>query len=99
VTVHFRDPSDFTVFNTAEARKRFDGRWKANRPHSVETWMGPYEVNLNYYPTWMGDDRFVVMKTERALNLLLDPPAPGNAPQTETAPSAHFSKREVGRDP
>ncbi|MBL0059205.1 MAG: glycosyltransferase family 39 protein [Elusimicrobia bacterium] len=99
VTVGFREPSDFTVFNTAEARNRFDGRWKANRPHSVETWMGPYEVNLNYYPTWMGDDRFVVMKTERALNLLLDPRTPRTGAQTDAGPSAQLPQREVGPHP
>ena len=49
VTGDYKEPSDFAIFNTAEARERFHGRWKANRPDTCETWFGPFEVNLNYY--------------------------------------------------
>lgn len=68
----FADPAletDFTVFSTKEAGGRWVGRWPANRPGYVETWFGPREVNLNYYPTWLGDPRFVVMRTDRAMRL------------------------------
>lgn len=61
--------TDFTVFSTKEAGGRWVGRWPANRPRYVETWFGPREVNLNYYPTWLGDPRLVVMRTERAMRL------------------------------
>jgi hypothetical protein len=81
VTEDYRQPSDFTIFNTAEARERFHGRWPANRPHTVETWFCPFEVNLNYYPTWLGNHRFVVMKTDKALNVLNPPLFPNRDPQ------------------
>jgi hypothetical protein len=62
-------PTDFTVFNTAEAKSRWIGRWPANRSGTVVTTFGPREVNLDYYPTWLGDPRLVVMRTDRALRL------------------------------
>jgi hypothetical protein len=27
----------------------------------TRTWFGPYEVNFDYYPAWLGSDRIVVM--------------------------------------
>lgn len=38
----------------------------ANRADLTETWFGTYEVNYNYYPSWWGDDRIIVMSTENA---------------------------------
>jgi hypothetical protein len=29
-------------------------------------WFGPMEVNFDYYPTWQGDERIVVMPLARA---------------------------------
>lgn len=40
----------------------------ANRFSLYETPYGPYEVNLNYYPSWDGDSRLVVIKLQDALN-------------------------------
>lgn len=40
----------------------------ANRFGLYETPYGPYEVNLNYYPSWDGDSRLVVIKVQDALN-------------------------------
>ncbi|MEN8184947.1 MAG: hypothetical protein ABFS46_20695, partial [Myxococcota bacterium] len=28
-------------------------------------WFGPYEVNFNFYPSWLGSDRIVVLPAER----------------------------------
>jgi hypothetical protein len=39
----------------------------ANRRGYATTWFGPYEVNYDYYPTWMGADRIVVMPREHFL--------------------------------
>lgn len=44
-------------------------RWTANRPGYVRTWFGPYEVNFDYYPTWQGRDRLLVMPTDRVVGL------------------------------
>jgi hypothetical protein len=40
----------------------------ANRFGLYEPPYGPYEVNLNYYPSWDGDSRLVVIKLQDALN-------------------------------
>jgi hypothetical protein len=40
----------------------------ANRFGLYETPYGPYEVNLNYYPSWDGDSRLVAIKVQDALN-------------------------------
>jgi 4-amino-4-deoxy-L-arabinose transferase-like glycosyltransferase len=54
----------------------FFGSEAANRPahqawhHAyVERWFGPLEVNYNYYPSWGGRDRIVVVKVDRARQL------------------------------
>lgn len=44
-------------------------RWTANRPDYTRAWFGPYEVNFNYYPTWQGRDRLLVMPVHHALPL------------------------------
>jgi Dolichyl-phosphate-mannose-protein mannosyltransferase len=36
-------------------------------------WFGPYEINWDYYTTWDGDDRIVILDTARALNLGMVP--------------------------
>jgi len=38
----------------------------ANRPGLTKTWFGPYEVNFDYYPTWRGSDRILVMSMPNA---------------------------------
>jgi hypothetical protein len=39
----------------------------ANRPNVYDPVFGPYEVNLDYYPSWDEDERIVVMPMEAAL--------------------------------
>jgi hypothetical protein len=46
---------------------RENGRSYSNRFGMYRTPFGPYEVNFNYYPSWDGDTRLVVMKLEDAL--------------------------------
>jgi hypothetical protein len=40
----------------------------ANRPDVYDPVFGPYEVNLDYYPSWNEDGRIVVMPMEAALS-------------------------------
>ncbi len=40
--------------------------WPRNRPGLVTAIFGPWEVNFDYYPTWIGDDRILVMTLEQA---------------------------------
>ncbi len=74
-------PADYLVFSTGEAGKRFDGLWPANRWNYLEKYFGPYEVNWNYYPTWLGDFRLVIMKKERGLKLMGPPSRDGHPGQ------------------
>lgn len=39
--------------------------WPCNRPGTVITWFGPYEVNFEYYCSWM-DPRVLLMTKEEA---------------------------------
>lgn len=47
--------------------------WPANHPDTLQTWFGPWEVNLNYYPSWQGQDRMVVIGKETAKSLGIIP--------------------------
>lgn len=38
-----------------------------NRPNVYDPIFGPYEINMDYYPSWMEDDRIMVMPMEDAL--------------------------------
>ena len=41
-------------------------QWPANDPDLTEKVIGPYEVNFNYYPTWSGHNRIVILRADRA---------------------------------
>ncbi len=41
-------------------------KWKANDPWQSERVFGPREVNFDWYPSWGGDDRVVVMSLAKA---------------------------------
>ena len=43
--------------------------WRANRLNYTERWFGPYEVNFDYYPSWEGNDRILVMNRADAVML------------------------------
>lgn len=43
--------------------------WPRNQPGLVTALFGPWEVNFDYYPTWIGDDRILVMPLEQAQEL------------------------------
>jgi hypothetical protein len=64
-----RDP-DFVAVYAYEAMPNLE--WPANvRTLTVRTF-GPLEVNFNYYPTWEGNDRIVLMTFERACAVGVD---------------------------
>ncbi|MFN2455739.1 MAG: phospholipid carrier-dependent glycosyltransferase [Pyrinomonadaceae bacterium] len=60
------DPAqaDTLFFYLSEALNRKN--WPAYTPALTKTWFGAYEVNLNYYPYWSGDDRLVAMSMATA---------------------------------
>ncbi len=43
----------------------------ASRHGLLLDWIGPYEVNLNYYPSWMGREHIVLLTQDRALAMKL----------------------------
>lgn len=47
----------------------------SNRRGLSERWFGPYEVNYDWYASWWGDDRILVLTPERAAEFGLDDPA------------------------
>jgi len=53
------EPNARAVFYATEVRD--SSRWDATRFNYADTWFGPYEVNFNYYPTWAGEDRIVIL--------------------------------------
>jgi hypothetical protein len=55
------------AFRASEVRNR--AAWVANRRDSTIRWFGPHEVNFNYYPSWVGKDRIVLMRIEDAAPL------------------------------
>jgi len=40
---------------------------RPNEPHVFKAAFGPHEVNLNYYPDWVGDDHIVVLSHQQAI--------------------------------
>ena len=40
--------------------------WPRNKPGLATTIFGPWEVNFDYYPTWEGNDRILLMPIEKA---------------------------------
>jgi hypothetical protein len=63
------DP-DFVAVYAYEAMPNLE--WPANvRTLTVRTF-GPLEVNFNYYPTWEGNDRIVLLTFERACEVGVD---------------------------
>jgi hypothetical protein len=49
-----------------------DEHYPANRFDLYQTIAGPQDVNFNYYPTWSGKDRIVIMKLKDVNREMLD---------------------------
>lgn len=67
-TSDIHDAPDLAVLYTYEVDWT---RWKCNTPDYFVTWFGPYELNLNYYPTWNGQRnvKILVMLPEKTQSL------------------------------
>jgi 4-amino-4-deoxy-L-arabinose transferase-like glycosyltransferase len=63
-TVEGSWPADYADWRETHNAKKT--HWPATRRNLVTTWFGPYETNLNYYPSWEGDQRLIVMPLEKA---------------------------------
>lgn len=60
------------------AREPPPAEWPANRRGLVVAVFGPEEVNYDYYPTWEGDDRLLVLSGPRARSEGLAPDDAGS---------------------
>ncbi len=58
------DQADYVVFFRREGVHRRS--WPTHLPRLYAKQFGPYEVNLNYYSSWQGDDRILLMEPELA---------------------------------
>jgi hypothetical protein len=58
------DAAHVVFFGHAEGPDPWD--YKVNDPWLTEETFGPLEMNFNWYPTWFGHDRVVVMTMEKA---------------------------------
>ena len=56
------DDARAAVFHASESYAAILGA--TPRHDLTSTWFGPFEVNFNYYPSWLGADRIVVMPVE-----------------------------------
>jgi 4-amino-4-deoxy-L-arabinose transferase-like glycosyltransferase len=63
-------PLAAVAFYPVEGRVPHD--WPANDPDLTLTWFGSDEVNFNYYATWEGDERIVLMRPDRAREMGID---------------------------
>lgn len=68
---HLSSDTKAAVFYSSEVKSW--QKWTANRFNYTWRVFGPYEVNFNYYPSWAGDDRIIVMPIESAIKLELVP--------------------------
>ena len=62
--------ADFVAVYAYEAMPNLE--WPANLRRLTVRTFGPLEVNFNYYPTWEGNDRIVLMTFERACSVGVD---------------------------
>ena len=67
VTRNLSDGASIAVFFAHEVQPW--QKWEANRFNYTRHWIGPYEVNFDYYPSWTANDRLVIMSVERAMKL------------------------------
>lgn len=85
------EPADRVVLYASEGPWWLD--WPANRRGLALLWFGPREVNFNYYPSWQGDDRILVLDAEvaREIGLAAELPVDGEALFAQA-----FALQEVG---
>lgn len=77
------------VTKTADEAERFMimttdlGVWYGNRFSVFEIVSGPFEVNLDYYPSWKGDPRVFVVDRETAEKIWYEPPVTSSIDSTK----------------
>lgn len=65
-----RNPQ-WVAFYSSEVRNK--NLWVANRHDYTVKTFGPREVDFNYYPSWLGSDRIVLMRIDDARSLRVIP--------------------------
>lgn len=60
------DGSDIVLLSCKNAGYAAPNEWTSNDRTQFITWFGPYEVNMNYYADWVGDDRVLAMTITHA---------------------------------
>jgi hypothetical protein len=63
ITTEMKEEVDVIAFYAYEVHYTI---WPGNVRDLTITTFGPQEVNFNYYPTWEGNDRIILMNTDRA---------------------------------
>jgi hypothetical protein len=74
IRLNYSPDVDFIAIYSYEAGPE-PGLWEANSPSTAPETFGPFEVNLNYYARWHGDDRILLMSPEKANELGIALPA------------------------
>ena len=65
----------------SEALERSGARgMPSNRRGLTESWFGPFEVNFDYYPTWQGRDRVLLLTPDNARRVGFPVERPGPGP-------------------
>ncbi len=57
-------PADYAILFMKEVED--EKRWPANRYGFIHRTFGPLDVNFDYYPTWVGKDRILVLPAPNA---------------------------------
>ena len=68
VSENVTERTDKLVFYASEGMEN-PTDWPRNQPGLATEIFGPWEVNFDYYPTWAGDDRILVMPVDEARTL------------------------------
>lgn len=62
ISMKISDAIQIAVFYSSEVKD--PNKWEANHWDYTIRSFGPYEVNFNYYPTWEGENRILLMKPQ-----------------------------------
>ena len=68
VTSQLTDQVDYVVAYYYASMQR-PGFWPVNSPGLAPAWFGPLEINMDYYASWQGDDRILVIPIDQAYEL------------------------------
>lgn len=60
------EEADFYLFYSKDV-EQFSSKWRANIPNRYQLVSGTYEVNMDYYPTWVGQGKVLAISIKEAL--------------------------------